>query len=84
MDNDSWMLIDCYEVCKLNDAIGLRERATNRGLSDRSWACCDDLNQLIRLGAELNFVDEEFSNDLSTLMASGGVTLAGMVALCNT
>ena len=83
MDNDDWMLIDCYEVCKINDAVGLRERATTRGLLDRPWACCDDLNQLIRLGAEQNFLDEEFGNDLSTLLASGGVTLAGIVALCS-
>jgi hypothetical protein len=83
LDNDDWMLIDCYEVCKLADEDGLRARATARGLSVQFWSCGDDISQLVRLGTELSFSQKEFTNDFETLVASGGATLAAILALCD-
>jgi hypothetical protein len=83
LDNDDWMLIDCYEVCKLTDADGLRARATARGLSVTSWRCADDISQLVKLGTDLSFVQKEFTNDFATLVISGGATLAAILALCD-
>ena len=80
-DNDDWMLIDCYESCKLTDESELRKRATARNVIGRNWSKLDDLAQLAQLGAKLAFAEDVKS--LSVLMASADVTLDAIVVHCD-
>lgn len=83
LENNDWMLIDCYDVCKLDDENGLRERATSRKVMDRPWSSRDDLCQLARLCTEFDFAPKLFVDSLSALVVSANITLQDVVNLCD-
>ena len=84
LDTGDWMLIDCYEVCKLDNEDGLRDLAIARGQLDRSWGCCDDISQLVKLGGDLSFrPQEEFTKAFKALVVSKGTTVIEIGSLCD-
>jgi hypothetical protein len=52
MDNNDWMLIDCYDACMLSDKRSLLQRAEGKGLMSGSWSERKDLAQLAGLGTD--------------------------------
>jgi hypothetical protein len=49
LDNDDWLVIDCYDACLISDSSMLRERAVARGVTGREWRVSDDIAQISRL-----------------------------------
>jgi hypothetical protein len=75
LDNDDWMLIDCYEVCLLSDSNALKARAQARNVTTHAWGVYDDLRQLSVL------CEDQFP-ELGNLIAAEGTVLNDITTAC--
>jgi hypothetical protein len=75
LDNDDWMLIDCYEVCLLSDNDALKACAQARNVTTHAWGVHDDLRQLSVL------CGDQFS-ELGNLIAAEGTALDDITTAC--
>ena len=82
LNNDDWMLIDCYEVCLLSDNAALMSCAAARNVTTHAWGVHDDLLQLSQLCRDQA---SDFGNliELGNLIAAEGTTLANITEVCN-
>jgi hypothetical protein len=79
LNNDDWLVIDCYDACALSDDRMLRARAASRNVTGRPWGTGDDLKQIAVL------VDNfpAMNPGLSALIAQPGVELHAIVTACS-
>lgn len=79
LDNDNWLVIDCYDACLLSDDSMLRQRAVARGVTGTKWRVRDDLNQIWRL------LDgkHDMIPGLGDVINDEGVKLNAILALCS-
>ena len=75
LDDDDWMLIDCYEVCLLSDNDALKACARARKVTTHAWGVHDDLRQLSVL------CEDQFS-ELGNLIAAEGTALDDIATAC--
>jgi len=86
MDDGNWMLVDCYEACKLNDSKGLLKIAVDRRLPNCSWRKHEDMVQLAGLVGALPFVQNVNSISAVTLyniITHCDVTLDNIITHCD-
>jgi len=73
----SWVLIDCYDFCKVDDDERLKKTKTARSLgtvANSSWSAQDDLCQIIALVNSVEFRGQEFVMFNSVRTASEQIT----------
>ena len=80
LDNNDWLVIDCYDACLLlSNGAMLRERAVARDVTGREWGVRDDLDQISRLLlGNMNMIP-----GLGDVIDAEGVDLNAILGMCS-
>ena len=79
LDNDDWLVIDCYDACPLSDDALLGQRALARSVTGCKWRVRDDLDQISRLLlGDMNMIP-----GLRDVIDAEGADLEAILVMCS-